>query len=577
MVLVGVAGLLVGVALGGVAVQNLRPVPTPSVTRFSIKLASPLLDTIGPPKLAISPDGKTAVYAGADGLYRRDLEHLDARPIPNTEGGTTPFFSPDGQWVGFVANQLAKVSLAGGPAVKLAEASVRGASWGPDGTIVFGVLDSGLSQVSASGGEPQALTTLAEGEDGHYRPHFLPGGKALLFTIWSGSLETAQIAVLSMDTGEYRTLVGGTCPRYAPSGHIVFAREASLWVVPFDLEELEVTGDPVPVVEDLQVDIGFGSAQFDLAGDGTLLYATGGATGNTRTLVWVNREGREEPLTAEPRPYTYPRISPDGTRIALEVQDRDDDIWIWDIARETLTRLTFDPAIDRYPAWTADGAHVAFGSRRGGGFENLYWKAADGAGAVRRLNESENTQVPLVFSPDGRLVFRDGGGGNTQADLGLLTLEGDSEPLLATEFDERNAEISPDGNWLAYQSDASGQDEIYVRPFPDVDEGRWQISRTGGTRPLWAPDGSELFYLRGGIMAVPIQTEPSFAAGNATVAYDGDVFGRAAAPGRTYDISPDGERFLIIKPVDINRESPTELILVQNWFEELKRAAPTEK
>ncbi len=444
--------------------------------------------------------------------------------------------------------------------------------------------NAGLSRVSAAGGEPQALTTLADGENGHYRPHFLPGGKALLFTVWSGSLETAQIAVLSLDSGEYRTLVGGTYPRYAPSRHIVFAREASLWAVPFDVEALEVTGTPVPVTEGVQVDIGFGSAQFDIASDGTLLYATGGASGQVRTLVWVDRSGREERLTVEPRRYTYPRISPDGTRIALDVRDQDNDIWIWDINRQTLTRLTFDPATDEYPMWTPDGTHVAFGSRRAGA-SNLFWKAADGTGAAQRLNESANPQFPYAFSPDGsRLVFRDGGGGGGLADLGILTLEGGSEALLATAFNERNAEISPDGRWLAYQSNASGQDEIYVRPFPNVDEGRWQISRTGGTRPLWAPDGSELFYLdttirpgfSRGIMAVPIETEPGFAAGNPTVAYDADISARNSEQGRTYDISPDGERFLIIRRVGSDEGSPAELILVQNWLEELKRLAPPE-
>ncbi len=305
--LVGFASLLVGAVLAGLAVRSLtRPAP-PSVTRFALMLSSPLLPVAGPPLVAISPDGATVVYTGVDRLYRRELEQLDSRPIPNTEGGNSPFFSPDGQWVGFQTRDrraLKKVSLGGGPAVTLAETTVAGASWGPDDTILFGLANGSLVRISAAGGNPQAVTTLADGEVGHYRPDFLPSGKAALFTVWSGTLETSQIAVVSLDTGERRTLTGGTYPRYVPSGHIVFAREASLWAVPFDVERLELTGTSVPVVEGVWVSANSGSAQFAIANNGTLLYATGGASGVYRTLVWGDRAGREEPLTAEPRRYT---------------------------------------------------------------------------------------------------------------------------------------------------------------------------------------------------------------------------------------------------------------------------------
>ena len=232
---------------------------------------------------------------------------------------------------------------------------MTGASWGRDETILFGTPSAGLSRVSAAGGEPEPVTTLEESELSHRWPNILPGGKAALFTVWSGSVDTAQIAVVSLETGEYRTLVGGTYPRYASTGYIVFGREASLWAVPFDADRLEVTGSPVPVLEGVRVEGNRGAAQFALANDGSLLYVPGGAAEAPRHLVWVDREGREEPLPAEPRAYTYPRISPDGTRVALDVRDQERDIWIWDVARETLTRLTFDAGPDFYPVWTPDG------------------------------------------------------------------------------------------------------------------------------------------------------------------------------------------------------------------------------
>ena len=339
MVLVGLAGLLVGAVVVGLAARSLtRPSPSP-VTRFAIKLTSPLLNVTGPPLIAISPDGGTVAYTGTDRLYLRDLGELESRPIPNTESANSPFFSPDGQWVGFQTGNrraLQKVSRSGGPAVTIAETSVAGASWGPDDTILFGVDQGVLMRVSAEGGDPQPVTTLEDGEVGHWRPDFLPngpGGQAALFTVWSGALETSQIAVVSLDTGERHILTRGTYPRYVPTGHILFAQEASLWAVPFDVERLEVTGAPTPVVDGVAVSAISGAAHFAVAHNGTLVYARGDASDVAPTLVWVDRTGREEPLAAEPNSYHGPRISPDGTRVAVEVRDQENDIWIWDLAR----------------------------------------------------------------------------------------------------------------------------------------------------------------------------------------------------------------------------------------------------
>ena len=357
----------------------------------------------------------------------------------------------------------------------------------------------------------------------------------------------------------------------------MFGRDRSVWAVPFDVDQLEVTGAPVRVVDNVLVNPLAGAANFAVARAGSLVYVPSGET--VSQLVWVDRNGREEPLAAPPRNYILPRISPDGTRVALEVRNEGNDIWLWDFARETLTRLTFGPAVDRFPVWTPDGQRVAFGSTREGGIDNLFWKAADGTGTVERLTESPNQQKSHAFTPDGRhLVFRENLP-DTGMDLRVLSMDGErqAEALLATEFGELNPELSPDGRWLAYQSDGAGQNEVYVRPFPNVDEGRWQISPGGGSQPVWAPDGRQLFYrAEGDVMAVTVQVDASFTAGNPEVivawAYGiEDV-------GRTYDIAPDGQRFLMIKEGAEAADSAAraaQIVLVQNWLQELERLVPT--
>ncbi len=319
-----------------------------------------------------------------------------------------------------------------------------------------------------------------------------------------------------------------------------------------------------------------GGASFGISKNGALVYRVSSSV--RRTLVWVDRDGHEEPLGAEPRSYTNASVSPDGTRVALEVRDQEEDIWIWDFTRETLTRLTFGPASDFYPVWTPDGQHVVFSTRRAGP-ANLYSKAADGTGSAERLTEASNNQYPHSFSPDGtRLVFVENSPGEPGFDLRVLMLVGDRQtyPLLVSEFDEENGEISPDGRWLAYQSQESGKFEIYIRPFPNVDAGRWQISTAGGTRPLWSPDGAELFYLTsdGELMAVPLQTRPRFSAGRPDLVLERQYpVGESAGPN--YDIGADGQRFLMIKADD--SAQPPQLVLVQNWFQELKTRVPTGK
>jgi serine/threonine-protein kinase len=399
----------------------------------------------------------------------------------------------------------------------------------------------------------------------------------VLFTIRHAGddADGAQIVVRHLGTGEQRVLVsGGSYPKYVSTGHLIYTFSGTLRAVPFDLERLTVTGNPVEVLEGLSTKAS-GSADVAVAQNGSLVYVAGVKGGTPRTLVWVDRQGREEVTPAPARRYLLPRVSPDGTKVGLAIVDQENDIWVWDLIRTTLTRLTFDPGFDGDPVWTPDGLRIAFSSEQGGAL-NMFRRAADGTGSVERLSESANPQSPTSFSPDGtRLVF-------TEAfnDLAVLTMAGDRQvtPLVKTKFPERNGEISPDGKWLAYQSNESGLSEIYVRPFPNVDAGRWQVSTGGGTQPLWARDGKELFYraVDGAVMRAAVDGGTTFKSDTPMRLFPGPYLAGGGNGGRTYDMSPDGKRFLMVKEgAPDERAAPHSLILVQNWFEELKRLVPT--
>jgi len=570
------------VAITGVAVWNLKPEAPRPVAKFALPLPPGVLLTgTGFHVVAISPDGTRFVFSANRQLYLRAMDETEATPIRGTQGALNPFFSPDGEWVGFFGQgKLKKIPIRGGAPVNLCDATpVMGVRWGVDDTIVFGQRRVGILRVSADGGTPEVL--IADEETGVWRhgPQVLPGDQAVLFTLGSiSNWDDAQIVVHSFETGESKVLIeGGRDGRYLPTGHLVYVQENTLFAVAFDVDRLELRGGSVPMAEGVMVARGFsGAADFSVSDTGSLVYASGGTQENRR-LVWADREGNEEALGAEPRGYTYPRISPDGGRLALDVRGQENDIWVWLFAQETLTRLTFATSFDSYPVWSRDGTRIAFSSDRDGEL-NLYWKAADGTGAVEQLTESELAKFPYTFSPDGNwLVYRQDDPARGH-DLGVLSLgDGSSELLLAREFNEWNAEISPDGRWLAYQSDESGRDEIYVRPFPSVDEGQWQVSTGGGTRPVWAPDGRELFYMDPSrqLMAARVRTGANFSLGSAEVLFDARDYGAGGSVGRSYDISPDGKRFLMVKEGG-DETSATEFILVQNWFEELKRLVPTD-
>ena len=429
-----------------------------------------------------------------------------------------------------------------------------------------------------AGGVAEPVTTLASDpeEIDHRWPELLPGGTALLFGVLTRGAPD-RIAVKDLETGERRMLVEGLFPRYAPTGHILFVRENALWAAPFDVDRLELTGNAMPVLEGFDVP---GVPSYAVAENGSLVYLTRGSSTGARELVWVDREGNEEPVAAEPRPYTFVRLSPDGRRVVAEVRDPDNvDVVIYDLVRDTATRFTVDPGTDVRPIWTPDGERVVFGSRREN-TTNLFWKAADGTGQVEHLAPSTNPRWPSSISPDGgTLVFVERG--DNRLDVGGLSMDGEPvvEWLLKTESEEGAAEISPDGNWLAYVSDESGQPEVYVRPFPNASDGLWKISSDGGIGPAWGPDGQELFYQsfpqddgRVAMIGVTVDTEEGFSPGTPSMLFEGPYLGPFFT--RSYDISPDGQRFLMVTaPVD--DESP-QIILVQNWHEELKRLVPVD-
>jgi len=600
LIAVGALTWIVRVALRG------RTTP-PSISRTSIASSggAAVTPTDGR-SLAITPDGTRVVYIGNYGrqVFVRRLDQLDPTAIVTSVAPLSwVFISPDGQWVGFVVGLgLQKVALTGGPSVPIATVTPDsvGATWAPDDTIIMADGDptTGLRRVSAGGGTVTVLTrpVRARGELDHLWPEMLPGGRAVLFTMTAttGGLDAAQVAVLDLATGTPRVLVrGGSHAHYVPSGlgspnraereagHLVYTAGGTLRAVPFDLARLETRGTPVTVLPRLVTTLQ-GAGDFDVAADGTLAYvdAPGATLSAGRTLVWVDRQGREDPLGAPPRPYFHPRLSPDGTRVAVAIADQGNDIWVWDLARKTLNQLTSDPAAEFNPVWTKDGRRVLFflpARQRGGGAgersadaAGLFWQSADGTGAAEAIGNG----IPSGVTPDGKQVLFSLKG----LVLMVMTLDGTRrvERLLSTESTERNAVVSPDGRWLAYESNSSGRFEIYVRPFPNVSAGQWLISTAGGTRPLWAPSGQELFYVEpdGALVGARVDTRGgTWSAGTPAKILEGPYLTGDKNSGRTYDVSTDGKRFLLVKQ-PANQTAGPQIVVVQNWFDELKRLVP---
>jgi Tol biopolymer transport system component len=586
-ILLGIACLLLVGLVSGLAVWNLKPSPPRPVTRTVITLPpGQRLAVTDQPAVALSPDETQLVYVAIQGsvqqLYLRAMDSLEDRPIPGTAGAVNPFFSPDGQWVGFFADgKLKKVSVSGGAALTIGDAvQPRGASWGSQGMIAFApAAVSALQQVSDAGGTPQPLTRFEKGELSHRWPEFLPGAKAVLFTAAATAVNwaNAHVAVQSVGTGEQRNLIaGGTHPRYAASGHLIYAQEGSLMAVPFDPQRLAATGGAVPVVEGVLQSSVTGGAQYSFSATGTLVYIPGSVQRNQSKLAWVNRNGAEQPVAAPARAYQFPRLSPDGRRVTVGITEQESQVWLDDLSRETLTRFTFEASGSNTAVWTPDGKRIAFQSIREAP-PSIYWQRADGSGGLERLTTSQYNRFPVSFSPDGQLLAFVEISPTTGYDIWVLRLsDRKAEPFLRTPFNESVPRFSPDGRWLAYISNESGRFEVYVQPYPGPG-GKWQISTEGGTEPAWNRNGGELFYRSGDrMMAVDIATQPSFAVGKPRVLFEGR-YEPTPATSPNYDVSPDGQRFLMLKPAEALEGAPTQINVVLNWFEELKRRVPPGK
>ena len=479
---------------------------------------------------------------------------------------------------------MRKVSLHGGPVTPLCDAPVpHGANWASDDMITYAPnFGSGLMRISAAGGIPKTLTTpnAKEQEISHRWPQVLPGGKFLLFTIQVGSafsFDDAWIAVLSLETSKWHTVVkGGSYGRYTSSGHIVYAHAGSLMAVPFDLKRMEVAGSPMPVREGVVTTaLTSGGAEYDVTDSGLLAYVPGNARPPVRTVVWIDRNGMTRNVAAPPKFYSSPRLSPDGKFLALQVNENGSpDIWVYDFARNTLTRLTFGPGVNTSPLWTADGRTIVYSTRTDA--PSFRSKLADGSGAEETLfgkQLDDQGAAPVALSPDGKtLLFSDSNSGRLAIEA--LSLDGSEkiQPFLRSSFNLSSARFSPDGHWVTYASDESGQWEIYVQPFPGPG-GKWMISSGGGQYPRWTPNGREIFYRRGDkVMAVPVETQPAFKAGTPRMWFPGEGYVGLG----NYDIAADGEHLLMLKQEDTST-SPKELNVILNWSEELKRRAPAEK
>ena len=603
-VLAGVAGALaVGATAAALVVWAMTRPPAPRVWRFAVVTAAgqQVAGTNADRQLAMSPDGRRIVYVsgpGTDpggGLILWPFDRFAGEALPGITQARAPFFSPDSEWVGFFGgpggSELRKVAVSGGPAIPICPApgGPRGATWTRDGTIIFATntATTGLFSVPAAGGEPKMLTKpdAARGERDHIFPSALPAGNAVLFTITGAQ---PQVAVLELATGRQKVLIpGATHAEYLASGHLVYAAAGTLRAVRFDPEKLVIVGEGVPVVDQVAV-TNTGAAQYAVSQTGSVVYIAASVAGGAftaRELVWVTRAGgRQEALGAEARPYTYPRLSPDESALAVNILDQQNDVWVWDLRRRTLQRITFDASTDFAPVWTLDSRSLIFASARSG-TPNLFRRPADGTGMDQRLTNSPAVQWPTGFTPDGKtLILHESAAAATGVDVRRLVLEnvkdgkGATEPVVESPFNDEAGEVSPDGRFIAYHSDRSGRgDEVYVQPYPNTGDGLWQVSKGGGTRPVWSKDGREIFYLdpTTAMMSVTVHTKPSFSADNPTKLFDGPWY--AGQPGRIYDVSRDGRRFLMIKAATSGQGAPapaTPLNVVLNWTEELKQRLP---
>jgi len=593
------AAIPIAVLMTGAAILGwMRPASSKPVVRYrlvvdSTEAIAKLPSWAG--RLALSPDGSRLAYFGGprSQLLIRSRDELHATAIPGTEGMKTPFFSPDGKQVGFLEDRRVRIaSIAGGPAITVSDTlnGEAGGSWGPDGFIYVGGIGEGIGdrallRVRAkAGSKPKWFTVLdtAKGEVLNTWPDALPNGKGVLFTVWFSGKNGVKggtshaIAVAEVPSGKHRVIIEDAIyARYASSGHVVYVTaDKTLMVVPFDQNSMKVAGEPITLAEGIQAGF-FGSADLAISATGTLVYSTGAGQGR-QELVWVSRDGKVDTVDPDWSGdfIGYPALSPDGKRVALTRSANTEmvRIWIKWLDRGPSIRLAGDGQRNFGPAWSPDGRSVTFSSEQVNGSVYLWTQRADGGapGAVQ-LRRKGNV-FNAGWSRDGKwLVFTTRSEAPGAGDILAIRPGTDTAPtpLVATPFTEISPVLSPDGRWLAYLSNESGKDEIYVVPFPNTSAGKWAISTGGGTEPLWSHRGTELFYrdASGNLVAVEVNTDPTFSVGRSTALFPAAGYtARRFTP--QYAVAPDDRRFLMVRPLETT--SPDNIIVVENWFEELK-------
>ena len=598
------AALLIaaGITWQSLSANSTQPVDR-RVTRFTIDLPKDTVIGAGYSRLlALAPDGSQLALTPFPGpVYIRRFDRLDTQPLESTaspgfRGG--PLFSPDGSTLSFIEGNAIissrrpfyKAALSGGAAVKLADYDAfHEGDWASDGWIYYTAsYPGGIVRISERGGNVEPVTQLdvQHGERSHRFARLLPGGNALIYTVAFDGIsnyDDARIDVWDLKTRQRKTLItGATSAAYSPSGHLVYARAGKLFAAPFDLSRLEVTGASFPVVEGVVMSENTGVAQFSLSRRGDLAYAPGAAADGHRTLVWVDRSGKAEPLPLPPASYLYPRLSPDGRYLAVEMEGPNHDLYIYDFARSVLTKITTD-GLSHDPVWTPDGKRIVFRSWQAGGM-TMWTMPVDRSAAATRLDPTGNRQSPVSVSPDGRFVTFDQKDAQSGDDAWVLPLAGREapQPIARSRFDEGSAKFSPDGRWIAYSSDESGRPQVYIQPFPGPGP-KVQVSNDGGIDPQWRRTGGELYYRsRGRMMVVSVATsatlqvsaprqlwvEPRYTAGS------GSSCGMPGVTSSNYDVTPDGQRFLMVRDDDVGVAS-SRVVVVTNWAEELRSRAVT--
>jgi len=553
---------------------------------WTLPQISPQSTVVAAP-VAVSPDGRRIAFiaVGADGtsqLWIRSLDTLGAQALPGTERGASPFWSPDSRSLGFFADgKLKRIDISGGPTRTVCDVvDGRGGSWSRDGVIVFNPgIASPLQKVSAGGGVPSVATELGQGEGDHRQPFFLPDSGRFLYLATAAG-DATSVYVASVDSTERKLLVTVDSSEVVYSqSHLLFVRETTLMAQAFDTQRLELTGEPFPIAEQIQMN-GGGTpyAIFSASANGTLAYQAGASAGGSQ-LVWLDRTGKRTGTLGDPAGYRDIQLAPDGKRVAVAIAASvgSSDIWLYDVARGLRARFTFDAASEFTPVWSPDGASVVFRSNRKGP-NNLYRRVASGAGSDDVVLEDSSQKFPTSWSPDGRsLLYTNTGSSN---DLFVLPMANDrpatgSEgrkpiPFLQTPFNEGNGQFSPDGRWVAYRSNDSGAGpfEIYVVPFPGPG-GKWLVSTAGGDFPRWRRDGTEIFYLAtdSTLMAASVNGKgSSFEVGAVTALFQM----RRGGPGWPYDVSPDGRRFLV-NALPEQQDTSTPITVVMNWQAALSR------